>query len=49
MQTIEVNLVNILEYIYQFFHNIKMPKGASAARARGVLIVKELYKCTQKS
>jgi len=29
-----------LEYICQFLHDIKMPKGASAATARGVLIVK---------
>jgi len=28
------------------FHNIKMAKGAITARARSVLIVKKLNKCT---
>jgi len=33
----------------QFLHDIKIPKGASTTRARGVLIVKKLNKCTLKS
>jgi len=31
-----------------FLHDIKIPKGASAARARGVLVVKKLNKCLYK-
>ena len=31
-----------------FLHDIKIPKGASAATVRGVLIVKELNKYTLK-
>jgi len=30
-----------LEYMCQFLHDIKIPKGASTTRARGVLIVKK--------
>ena len=33
-------------YICEFIYDIKMPKGASEARARDVLIVKKLNKCT---
>ena len=29
----------------QFLHDIKIPKGKSAARVPGVLIVKKLNKC----
>jgi len=38
----------VIVYIVQFLHDIKMPKGASAVRARSLLIVKKLNKCTLK-
>ena len=36
----------VIEYICQFLHDINIPKGARAARAHCVLIVKKLNKCT---
>ena len=41
-------LYSLCRSVCLFLHVVKMPKGASAARARCVLIVKKLIKCTLK-
>jgi len=43
---VNIFFVLVKEYICQFLHNIMMLKGARAVRAQGVLIVRNLYKCT---
>ena len=48
LKLLEHTLSIYLEYICQVLHDIKVPKGASAATARDVLIRKKLNKCTLK-
>jgi len=43
---VNIFFVLVKEYICQFLHNIMMLKGARAVRAQGVLIVRNLNKCT---